>query len=235
MFPLTPVTRMDSDTTGAKDAHRKHLAGFKGQKGGILLGTQMIAKGLDFPDVTLVGIVNADTALNLPDFRAGERTFQTMMQVGGRAGRGDSPGRVIVQTYNPENYAVQALLTGDYDTFYEQEVTLRDALDYPPFCELINIGISAADESEAAELADKTAEYLTRAIDEGRLTGVKELLGPAPAPISKLKNRHRAHIVLKTDGSAAPRSFLRDMHAKLAPSPKSGVVLIYDVDPLSLL
>jgi primosomal protein N' (replication factor Y) (superfamily II helicase) len=236
MFPDTPVTRMDSDTTRGKDAHRKKLTGFKSASGGILLGTQMIAKGLDFPDVTLVGIVNADTALNIPDFRAGERTFQLMMQVAGRAGRGDRPGRVVVQTYNPDNYAVQAMRVGDYDAFYETEITLRDALDYPPFSELINIGFTSPDEERVAETAERAAANLRQAMDSGELRGVKELLGPAPSPISKVKNKFRWHIVLKTDGSDAPRDYLRKNYARLGPlKSDSKDTLVYDVDPMSLL
>jgi primosomal protein N' (replication factor Y) (superfamily II helicase) len=236
LFPDTSVTRMDSDTTTAKDAHRAKLAGFKTQTGGILLGTQMIAKGLDFPDVTLVGIVNADTSLNLPDFRAGERTFQLMMQVGGRAGRGARPGHVVVQTYNPDSYAIQAMVAGDYDRFYEQEVTLRDALDYPPFSELINIGVSAADDATARELTQTVVDMIEAAREGGALHGVKELLGPAPAPLSKLKNRYRWHALLKTNGDIAVKRWLRDTYPKLAPRDGRGAAtLVYDVDPLSLL
>lgn len=236
MFPETPVTRMDSDTTTGKDAHRKRLSGFKSQQGGILLGTQMIAKGLDFPEVTLVGIINADTALNIPDFRAGERTFQLMMQVGGRAGRGSRPGRVIVQTYNPDNYAIQAMEIGDFDAFYETEITLRDALDYPPFSELINIGFTSPDEGRVAETAEHAAVMLRNAQDNGLLPGVKELLGPAPAPISKVKNRYRWHIVLKTDGSAGVRDFLRKNYGKISSAKWAAQdSLAYDVDPMSLL
>ncbi len=236
LYPDTPLTRMDSDTTTAKDAHRTKLVAFRAQTGGILLGTQMIAKGLDFPDVTLVGIINADTALNLPDFRAGERTFQLMMQVGGRAGRGASSGKVLVQTYNPDNYAIQALLTGDYDTFYEHEVTLRDALDYPPFSELINIGISATDEDAAIALANRAADLVRDKMGDGLLPSVKELLGPAPAPLSRLKNRYRWHILLKTDGDPAVKRFLRDVYGSLVPRDgRDGPALTYDVDPMSLL
>jgi primosomal protein N' (replication factor Y) len=236
LFADVPITRMDSDTTTGKDSHRKKLVAFKEGQGGILLGTQMIAKGLDFPDVTLVGIVNADTALNLPDFRAGERTFQLMMQVGGRAGRGTRPGRVLVQTYNPENYAVRALVKGDFDSFYEQEITLREALDYPPFSELINIGLSGGGELRVEETAEKIAETLRAAADSGELAGVKEILGPAPAPISRVKNRWRWHIVLKTDGSDAPRHFLRDrLRVPSTKNKKDAVAVIFDVDPVSLL
>ncbi len=236
LFPKIPVTRMDSDTTVGKDSHRRRLLAFKEGAGGILLGTQMIAKGLDFPDVTLVGVVNADTALNLPDFRAGERTFQLMMQVGGRAGRGSRPGRVLVQTYNPDNYAVKALVAGDYEAFYETEVTLRDALDYPPFSELINIGLSGAEETAVEETAERIATDLREAAEAGAVKGIREILGPAPAPISRLKNRWRWHIVLKTDGASGPRDYLRE-HLRLPSNKnkKSAVSVIFDVDPVSLL
>ncbi len=236
LFPDIPVTRMDSDTTAGKDSHRRRLLAFKEGAGGILLGTQMIAKGLDFPDVTLVGVVNADTALNLPDFRAGERTFQLMMQVGGRAGRGSMPGKVLVQTYNPDNYAVRALVAGEYDAFYETEVTLRDALGYPPFCELINIGLSGSEEIRVEETAERIAAELREAAESGAITGINDILGPAPAPISRLKNRWRWHIVLKTDGSTGPRDYLRE-HLRLPSTKrkKEAVTVIFDVDPVSLL
>jgi primosomal protein N' (replication factor Y) len=236
LFPDSPITRMDSDTTGAKDAHRRHLAEFKTREGGILLGTQMIAKGLDFPDVTAVGIINADTALNLPDFRAGERTFQLMTQVSGRAGRGDKPGTVYIQTYNPENYAIQALAVGDYDRFYENEAALREALDYPPFCELINVIMTAGSEEAVRREADDIAASLQEAGESGALTGVREILGPAPAPLSKIKNKYRMHIVMKTDGSPAPRAFLRELSGhKRNRQTVSGASLTIDVDPVSLL
>jgi primosomal protein N' (replication factor Y) len=196
----------------------------------------MIAKGLDFPDVTAVGIINADTALNLPDFRAGERTFQLMTQVSGRAGRGDKPGTVYIQTYNPENYAIQALAVGDYDRFYENEAALREALDYPPFCELINVIMTAGSEEAVRREADDIAASLQEAGESGALTGVREILGPAPAPLSKIKNKYRMHIVMKTDGSPAPRAFLRELSGhKRNRQTVSGASLTIDVDPVSLL
>lgn len=236
LFPETPITRMDSDTTGAKDSHRRKLIAFKEAPAGILLGTQMIAKGLDFPDVTLVGIINADTALNLPDFRSAERTFQLLMQVGGRAGRGIRPGRVLVQTYNPEAYAIQALISSDYDEFYFKEISWREVLSYPPFSEIINIGVTGKTEKITRETAENAAEILVKALDDSRLTGVLEILGPAPAPLARIRNKYQWHLVIKTDGSMAPSRFLRENHDKI--SPKKGhrdVTVVYDVDPVSLL
>ncbi|MFZ3062403.1 MAG: primosomal protein N' [Actinomycetota bacterium] len=240
LFPEIMVTRMDTDTTVRRDAHRKKLLEFKQQKTGVLLGTQMIAKGLDFPDVTLVGIISADTALHLPDFRAAERTFQLLMQVSGRAGRGPQPGRVVVQTYNPENYAIQAFLKGDYDLFYSQEVTLRDVLSYPPFSELINIMISSISAGRTEEEAVRIAEYLIKSRDMGDLKGLIDILGPAPAPLSRIKNRYRWHIVLKVGDLTLVKSFIKNNLERILPHPRSArdsndVTVSIDVDPVSLL
>ncbi len=231
LFPHLPIIRMDADTTVRRGAHRRRLIEFKEERVGVLLGTQMIAKGLDFPEVTLVGIINADTALNLPDFRAAERTFQLLMQVGGRAGRGQRPGTVIVQTYCPENYAIQAVLRGNYDSFYLKEISLRKELKYPPFCELINILISARDEGRAREVALSIGRFL-----QSKLDGLFDLLGPAPAPLQKLGNKYRWHIVLKVSNPRAVKTFLKENHKRLLPEKYSkDVTLFIDVDPVWLL
>jgi primosomal protein N' (replication factor Y) len=132
-FPTARLLRWDSDVTRAKHSHQEIMDKLKSHQADILIGTQMVAKGLDLPQVTLVGVVSADTALNLPDFRAGERTFQLLSQVAGRAGRGERPGRVIIQTYSPEHYAIQAVLKQDYEAFYKQEIAFRRELNEPPF------------------------------------------------------------------------------------------------------
>jgi primosomal protein N' (replication factor Y) len=240
LFPEIPVTRMDTDTTVRRDAHRKKLLEFKQQETGVLLGTQMIAKGLDFPDVTLVGIISADTALHLPDFRAAERTFQLLMQVSGRAGRGPQPGRVVVQTYDPENYAIQAFLRGDYDLFYSQEVALREALSYPPFSELINILISSRSAHRAEEEAARIGEYLVKSREDGDLKGLIDILGPAPAPLSRIKNRYRWHVVLKVEDLTLAKAFVKNNLERIIPQPSSArdsdeVMISIDVDPVSLL
>ena len=141
-FEEARIIRMDVDTTSRKGAHEKLLNEFEEGKGDILLGTQMIAKGLDYPNITLVGVLNADTMLNLPDFRASERTYQLLTQVAGRAGRHDKPGRVIIQTYNPEHYAIQDVQKNDYLTFYQKEMEYRKIGKYPPYYFLINFTIS---------------------------------------------------------------------------------------------
>ena len=235
LFPDTPVTRMDTDTTARRDAHRKMLLEFRRKPAGILLGTQMIAKGLDFPDVTLVGVVSADTALALPDFRASERTFQLLMQVAGRAGRGLQPGSVIVQTYNPDNYAIQALIKGDYDRFYEQEITLRDALQYPPFTDLINIGISARYSETCENEAVRIGDLLVKDKAEGRLKGILEILGPVPAPIPRLKGRYRWHILLKVTDLEKVTAFIKADLDVILPRKKKDITVAIDVDPVSLL
>lgn len=231
LYPEVPIVRMDADTTLRRGAHRKILVEFKKLESGVLLGTQMIAKGLDFPEITLVGIVNADTALNLPDFKAAERTFQLLMQVSGRAGRGPKPGKVIVQTYIPESYAIAALLAGDYDSFYNQEIEFRRQLNYPPFSRLINILISGKSEQKTAEAAVKVGKYM----DE-HTSAFVGILGPAPAPIPKLKGKHRWHVVLKTVETSRVQQFLSENFDRLT-SQKAfqNVQVAIDVDPTSLL
>jgi len=204
-LPQIPIIRVDADTVARKDAHRKKLMEFKRMDRAILLGTQMIAKGLEFPEVTLVGIINADTALNLPDFRAAERTFQLMMQVSGRAGRGNRPGRVILQTYSPESYAIENLQQGDYDKFYERELSFRRELGYPPFSSLINILVSSPQEPMVIKVAESLGELLRKnGVDE-----VAQILGPAPAPLERLKGRYGWHIVLKSYDLERTRSLVK--------------------------
>ncbi len=228
-----PVIRMDADTTTRKGAHEALLTRFKKTPGAVLLGTQMIAQGLDFPEVTLVGIVNADTALNLPDFRAAERTYQLLMQVSGRAGRGGIPGRVIVQTYAPESPAVQAAQAADLEAFYQAELAERQELGYPPHRALINLILSGPVEAEVAGAAGRLAGMLADA------EGVAQAVGPAPAPLARIKNRFRWHIMLKCADAAAAKSWLsarrRDMLALCGAEGRSGLRLLIDVDPVWVL
>ncbi len=191
LYPQASLVRMDSDTTRQRGAHGRLYRHFREGKADILIGTQMIAKGFDFPRVTLVGAVTADTVLNLPDFRAAERTFQLLTQVSGRAGRGRGGGRVIIQTYHPEHYAIKAAAGHDYQTFYQQELELRRALLYPPFTDLVRFLLSGRDEA----LLWEAAGHLSTLLKESR--GEAELLGPAQAPLYRLKNDYRVHIMLK--------------------------------------
>ncbi|MFH1645550.1 MAG: primosomal protein N' [Candidatus Omnitrophota bacterium] len=194
-FPNAVIDRMDADSTKKRKSHKKILDDFKSGKTQIIIGTQMIAKGHDFTNVTLVGVVSADTALNLPDFRSGERTFQLLTQVSGRSGRGDLPGEVIIQSYVSEHYTINYAITHDYDSFYKEELALRKALNLPPFVNLINIGIRSYKEERAEEAANKLALYLQKA----EIPGLVEIMGPAQAFIYRLRRQYRWNIMLKVD------------------------------------
>ena len=234
-LPDVSIIRMDTDTTTSKDAHWKLLGAFSAGEAQILIGTQMIAKGLDIPGVTLVGVINADTALALPDFRASERTYQLLTQVSGRAGRGLRPGRVIVQTFNPEHPAVRAL-TGNTEDFIEAELEMRRSALYPPFVDLVNVHVTSANLTAAARSAERMRKIL-----EGDLAGCGvTILGPAPSPLSRLRGQYRWHILLKSGDINAISEKLKASvgrfyeYAKKFPAGKD-VKVSLDVDPVSLL
>ena len=231
-FPTARIARMDVDTTGGKWAHAEILDRVGRGEVDILLGTQMIAKGLDFPRVTLVGVVNADVGLHLPDFRASERTFQLLSQVAGRAGRGELGGRVLIQTAVPNHYAIQAAVTHDYPTFAARELQERASPRYPPDVRLVNLVVSSPDPEAAAAGAEACLRWVRRH-GEG-LGEAAELVGPAPAPIERLHGRWRWHFFLR--GGAVGR-VTRLLHGLLAdpPLPPGDVRLIVDRDPVALL
>ncbi|MBJ8325691.1 primosomal protein N' [Streptococcus pacificus] len=191
-FPTARILRMDVDTTRKKGAHESLLAQFERQEADILLGTQMIAKGLDFPNVTLVGVLNADTSLNLPDFRASERTFQLLTQVAGRAGRSDKSGEVIIQTYNPNHYAIQLAKNQDYEGFYNYEMKLRHQLGYPPY--FFTIGLTLSHRSEE-EVIKKSYEVLD--ILKNQLSHQVTILGPTPKPVARTNNYYHYQLIIK--------------------------------------
>jgi primosomal protein N' (replication factor Y) (superfamily II helicase) len=222
-FPKARTLRWDRDVTHGQESHERILETFTNRQADILIGTQMVAKGLDLPRVTLVGVVNADLALNLPDFRASERTFQLLTQVGGRAGRGSLGGRVIIQTYYPEHYAITAAARHDYIAFYEQELRFRREAAYPPFRPLVRLLIVAARESDARETSARLAKAL---IDRIRCRGVLDVdvVGPAPAFFTRWAGKYRYHVLVR--GSNA-----RELLARLPPPPGCRV----DVDPMNLL
>lgn len=228
--PDVPVVRMDADTTRTKNSHARHLGRFAGAKGGVLLGTQMIAKGHDFPEVTVVGVVNADTALGLPDFRAAERTFQLLVQVGGRAGRGDVPGHVVVQTYWPEHYSISAVASGEFDGFYRQEMEIRRQIGYPPYVPMANVGFSGKN-AGAVRAAAKSAAGLIESLPEGLVT----LLGPAPAPLERLAGKYRWHLALKLHQEKAAKEALKPVLTRLEAHRRRGIAISIDVDPTSLM
>ena len=192
VLPEARILRMDVDTTKRKGAHKKILTKFGRHEADILLGTQMIAKGLDFPNVTLVGVLNADTSLNLPDFRSSERTFQLLTQVAGRAGRANKPGEVLIQTYNPNHYAIQLAREQDYEAFYRYEMRIRKALSYPPYYFTVGLTLSHKDEQEVIK---KSYEIVTL-IKEG-LTDKIKILGPTPKPVARTHNLYHYQIIIK--------------------------------------
>jgi len=220
--------RMDQDTTARRGAHVRIVGEFRAAETNILIGTQMVAKGFDFPGVTLVGVISADTSLNLPDFRAAERTFQLLTQVSGRSGRGQKEGEVIVQTYRPEDYSIQAASQHDYETFYRQEIEARRELNYPPLSRLVNLVVSAEREEETSRLAGSLADALRRRV-EG--SGV-EILGPAPAPLARLRRRHRWHVVARGKQGEVV-TVVRDAVGSLGEVEPG--FLVVDVDPVSLM
>jgi len=228
-LPVARVARLDRDSAGAKGAFESILSDFRGGVIDILVGTQMIAKGHDIPNVTLVGIVLADIGLSLPDFRAAERTFQLLTQAAGRAGRGDTPGRVVIQTLNPDHYAIRFAAEQDYEGFYQKEIEFRKWLRYPPFAAFANVIVRADKQEEALRMATELGYLL-----EPQPEGVR-VLGPAEAPVLKVKSEFRYQILLK----AARRSLLREVLQKLREFAEKdkwkATALVIDVDPISLM
>ena len=227
------VLRMDMDTTRRKGAHYGILKAFKDKEADILLGTQMIAKGLDFPSVTLVGVVLADFSLNMPDFRAAERTFQLLTQVSGRAGRGDRPGKVVVQTYSPGHYSIEAAKTHDYEGFYKQEIEVRKEFGYPPFTRLINIIVSGEERREVVEGAREMYNGLCER--NKSLKGKQYVVyGPSQAMHSKIKNKYRWQIIIKAPDLDGIKDIVKETRMELLKSRLKGISIIVDVDPVNL-
>jgi primosomal protein N' (replication factor Y) len=222
-FPDAGVVRWDRDTTGGKGSHEALLQRFINRQANILIGTQMVAKGLDLPLVTLVGVISADTALYLPDYRSGERTFQLLTQVAGRAGRGLLGGEVVLQTYDPDHYAIRADANHDFHSFYAEELRHRQTIGYPPFSRLVRLLIREPDAERAQERAHELARQLAGRIRDQRLS-TTELIGPAPAFYPRRQNLYRWHVIVR---GPDPTAILTGL--KTTPS------LHIDVDPVSLL
>lgn len=227
LFPQARVLRMDVDTTKQKGAHEKMLDAFGRGEADILLGTQMIAKGLDFPHITLVGVLSADTSLHLPDYRAAEKTFQLMTQVSGRAGRHEKPGEVFIQTYTPEHYAIELSKEQLYTPFYEQEMQVRHMAGYPPYYYLALVQVSHEDVVMAAEYGTRVAEYL-----RSNLSFQVSVIGPTTASIARLQNRYRYQCLIKYKREPKLIPTLLQL-IKLYRSEwiKKGIVLTVDLDP----
>jgi primosomal protein N' (replication factor Y) len=194
LFPSVRTLRMDRDTTGTKDSYEKILSAFANQEADVLIGTQMIVKGHDFPNVTLVGVLAADLSLGVNDYRAGERTFQLLTQAVGRAGRGEKPGYAVIQTYQPEHYAVVAAAAQDYEGFYQEEILYRELGGYPPVHHLLAVQVFSPDEKAGEKLAANLTEQARRMISDRKTM----LLGPSPASIGKVNDIYRYVLYLKS-------------------------------------
>ncbi|HWP37331.1 MAG TPA: primosomal protein N' [Gemmatimonadales bacterium] len=233
-YPRARLARMDADTTSARWSHRRILAAFARGEIDLLVGTQMIAKGLDFPRVTVVGVVDADTALHLPDFRAAERTFQLIAQVAGRAGRGPAGGEVIVQTRRPDHYALRAAAAHDYRSFAATELETRRSPPYPPHVGLVNVIVSGPAEDAVSRSAGETADWLSGLIAT-RAPGAVTVIGPAPAPLARVKRRWRWHVLLKAEERRWLGRIVRYAAARLPVARRGTVRVTFDRDPVSLL
>ncbi|MEN8181170.1 MAG: primosomal protein N' [Myxococcota bacterium] len=231
-FPHARVARLDRDSASRRGVTEAVLADLARGRIDVLVGTQMVAKGHDFAGVRLVGVVNADLSLHFPDFRAAERTFQLLTQVAGRAGRGHLPGRVVIQTYAPEHYAIHPVVEHDYESFYREELAHRRTLGYPPFGHLAHAVVSGPDEAQTASAAQQLADPLRQAsvCREGRV----ELLGPAPSPLARLRGRYRFQLLLKGSAFADVREAARGLQRGSARVPK-GVRVTVDLQPIHML
>jgi primosomal protein N' (replication factor Y) len=228
-LPTARIARLDRDSAGAKGAFENIIGEFRGGKVDILVGTQMIAKGHDIPNVTLVGIVLADIGLSIPDFRAAERTFQLLTQAAGRAGRGHTPGRVVIQTLNPDHYAVKFAADQDYEGFYQKEIEFRKWLRYPPFAAFANILVRATKQEEALRMSTELG-YLLDPQPEGI-----RVMGPAEAPVLKVKSEFRYQILLKAARRPVLREVLNKLRAFAEKEKWKATALMIDVDPISLM
>jgi primosomal protein N' (replication factor Y) (superfamily II helicase) len=244
LFPGIRVIRMDVDTTTEKGSHEKLLNQFRDKKADVLLGTQMVAKGLDFPDVTLVGVITADSALNLPDFRAAEKTFQLLTQVAGRAGRHQLPGEVVVQSYTPEHYSIIHASGHDYSSFVREELKHRKDLHYPPYCRLILVTLSHEQlplllrlaENYALNLQGKARQLRWYGSLDKLSTDALDLLGPVASPLPRLKGRYRFQCIIKWRGAIDAIGLAKQVAEELEDSVRdTGLQISIDVDPQMLM
>ncbi|MFA5525150.1 MAG: primosomal protein N' [Tissierellales bacterium] len=240
LFPSARTSRMDLDTTTAKGSHERIFRRMKNGDIDILIGTQMITKGLDFPNVTLVGIVAADLTLNIPDFKASERTFQLLTQVGGRAGRGKYEGKVILQTYEPDHYSILTAKSHDYIQFYNKEIMIRKEFSYPPYTEIINILISGENEKETYNVSNSIIKDIKKEIFQA--TNCMELsdaiIGPMEAPIYRIKNKYRRQIIIKakkTDVTMITKALDRVNKSSIEKNNYKNINLSIDFNPVSII
>jgi len=230
LFSDARVGRIDRDTMRHMRDYERVLGGFRSGDIDILAGTQMIAKGHDFPRVTLVGVIGADAPLALPDFRAAERTFQLLTQVAGRSGRGDRPGEVVIQSYFPDHYTFQLAITQRFEDFYARESRYRKAMFYPPFTALAGIMVADRDAIRAADTAREIGEYL-----DGLRSNAIRILGPAPAPLERIKRLHRHQLLIKSASRSTLHDLLRRLRHYIEDRKLGATRVFIDVDPVSLL
>jgi len=233
-FPAARVARMDVDTTSGKWAHADILDRVGRREVDVLLGTQMIAKGLDFPDVTLVGVIDADVGINLPDFRASERCFQLLAQVAGRAGRGPKGGRVLIQTRVPAHHAVRCAVAHDYHAFVREEASGREQPPYPPLVRLANVVFSGTTEQDTEQLAQRGSEWLRGLVRRHAPEGIT-IVGPAPCAVERIKTRWRWHVLLKAEHAGDLTRVARYFLERFEVPKAADLRVAFDRDPVSLL
>jgi primosomal protein N' (replication factor Y) len=237
LFPEARVARMDRDTMTRKGSTVKLLKALKSRQIDILVGTQMIAKGHDFPGITLVGVICADLTLNFPDFRSGERTFQLLAQVAGRAGRGDRPGKVVLQTYNPDHFAIASATEQNFEAFFDQEIKFRKALGYPPFTRMVAIRVSGKDKNKTADTTGALGESIRRLLSAAvwRSSQIQQM-GPVEAPLPRIANRHRWQILLKSLDAKKLHRFVNAWVLENGGMPANRHIKVtIDVDPVFLM
>lgn len=233
LFPDCNIVRLDSDSLARKNEHIRILEDFRNGKIDILIGTQMLAKGLDNPNVTLVGVINADNGFNLPDFRSCERGFQLLTQVAGRAGRGDNPGEVYFQTYNPDFFGLETAKQQDYKSFYNTEIEAREDFDYPPFSQIIRVILSSKNQFRAERSAQEIAMRLNDIVDKRQLTEPVAVLGPNPCVIERLQEYYRFQILIKNKLGEKGRRFILSFLAQI--KLPDDIKLTVDIDPIDIL
>ncbi len=230
IFPEATVIRMDNDSTREKFSHHKILEKFKNDNIDIMVGTQMITKGLDFPNVTLVGVLAADQMLYIDDYRANEKTFQLITQVCGRAGRGVKKGRAVIQTFCPDNWVIKCAQEQDYKEFYKKEILFRKKLRYPPFCDVITLVVSGANASEVKMKITELSQHIIEDFENKEI--YSQIIGPAPAPIPKINNKYRWRLLIKCNSSEQIRSVLRSY---IKNDSKKDLTVTLDINPNSVL
>ena len=233
MFPKASTIRMDVDTVSTKNSHEDILNKFKNENIDILIGTQMVVKGHHFPNVTLVGVIAADTNLNIGDYMASERTFQILTQVAGRAGREKDRGKVIIQTYNPDNFSIEYAKEQNYKLFYNLESTIRKQLKYPPFCDIIMLGFTSESEINIQKVATEVHTFFKNKIKQNNFPII--LYKPVPAPIDKIKNKFRWRIIIKCKFNNEIINAINDCINMVCMKNNRGVSLIVDVNPNNML